>query len=99
MENYINLLIINNDKKTQGGLKEVLSDETTNILFSESYENCIETIIKKEIGIVIIDIDQNTTSIEELFKAIKSNSIKHFRNQKQYRPITNFFFSHINLIY
>ena len=74
MENYINLLIINNDKKTQGGLKEVLSDETTNILFSESYENCIETIIKKEIGIVIIDIDQNTTSIEELFKAIKSKS-------------------------
>lgn len=74
MENYINLLIINNDRKTQGGLKEVLSDEYTNILFSESYNDGIEIIAKKEIGVVIIDIDNKTTILEIIFKTIKSNS-------------------------
>ena len=74
MENYINLLIINNDKKTQGGLKEVLSDENTNILLSETYNEGIEIISRKEIGIVIIDIDNQTTKLDSTFSTIKAKS-------------------------
>lgn len=78
MENYINLLIISNDLKTKVGLKKVLSDETTTVLFSESYEDGKEIIIENEISVVIIDIEHNTVLTEKLFKALKStNSINN----------------------
>jgi len=78
MENYINLLIISNDLKTKVGLKKVLSDETTTVLFSESCEDGKEIIIENEISVVIIDIEHNTVLTEKLFKALKStNSINN----------------------
>lgn len=57
MERFINILIIDNDPKNQKGLKAILSGGGNNILFADHIDQAIPIIQKKEIGILLINID------------------------------------------
>ncbi len=78
MERFINILIIENDRKTRVGLKEMLSGSGNNVLMAESLEQAFPILEKKEIGIVLINIDESKSAIEELAALRKSSE---FQNQ------------------
>jgi len=70
MDKYINILVIDDNFKTQNGLKEILSENGTNILISKSYEETLTIVSRKKIGIIILNIDtetpKNITYIKEV---------------------------------
>ena len=70
MDKYINILVIDDNFKTQNGLKEILSENGTNILISKSYEEALTIVSRKKIGIIILNIDtetpKNITYIKEV---------------------------------
>jgi adenylate cyclase len=75
MERFINLLIIDDNEKTQRGLAEILAGGGNNITGVESYKEALPILEKKEIGIVIINIDTPLFTGFELFKTIKQASV------------------------
>ena len=54
MYKYINILIVDDNLKTQIGLKEILYEKETNILISESYEDALTIVSRKKIGIIFL---------------------------------------------
>ena len=60
MYKYINILIVDDNLKTQIGLKEILYEKETNILISESYEDALTIVSRKKIGIIFLNIDSET---------------------------------------
>ena len=75
MERIINLLIIADDEKTQNGLREILSGSGNNTLVVNTVSESIPVLKKKEIGILLIDIDCNSFEGFEIFKTIKEISV------------------------
>ncbi len=75
MERFINLLIIDDDEKTQKGLKEILSGGGNNILVVNTITEALPVLSKKEIGILLIDVDSPSFDGFEIFKAIKEISV------------------------
>jgi len=75
MEKFINLLIINDDLKTQTGLKEILSGSGNNVLITNSVDDAYSILKRKEIGILLIDIDSKDFIGKDVFENIKQNSI------------------------
>ena len=75
MERIINLLIIADDEKTQNGLREILSGSGNNTLVVNTVSESISVLKKKEIGILLIDIDCNSFEGFEIFKTIKEISV------------------------
>ena len=57
MERFINILIIDDDHKNQKGLKEILSGGGNNILLADSIDTALQLLKQKEIGILLINID------------------------------------------
>ncbi len=73
MERFINILIIDSDLEIQNGLKEILIGRGNNILSSNSLEDSIPIIQKKEIGIFIINIENSSEGLK-IIKSIKENN-------------------------
>ena len=78
MERFINILIIESDKKTRIGLKEMLSGSGNNVLLADSMETAISILEKKEIGIVLVNVEESKEAVEELTELQKQND---FSNQ------------------
>lgn len=78
MERFINILIIESDRKTRVGLKEMLAGSGNNVLLADSLENAFSILEKKEIGIVLINVEESKTAVEELVELQKSSG---FNNQ------------------
>lgn len=78
MERFINILIIENDQKTRVGLKEMLTGSGNNVLLAASLEEAYPILEKKEVGIVLINIDESKHAIEELASLQKASE---FQNQ------------------
>ncbi len=78
MERFINILIIESDRKLRVGLKEMLTGSGNNVLLADSLEDAYSVLEKKEVGIVLIDIEDSNNCIEELTSISKSNG---FQNQ------------------
>ncbi len=57
MERFINILVIDDDTKNKKGLKAILSGGGNNVFFSDNIQEAIPIIQKKEIGILLINID------------------------------------------
>ena len=70
MERFINLLIIDDDEKTQRGLKEILSGSGNNTLIVNTISEALPVLKKKEIGVLLIDIDNPSFEGFEIFKTI-----------------------------
>lgn len=75
MERFINLLIIDDDEKTQKGLKEILSGGGNNILVVNTISEALPILQKKEIGILLIDVDSPLFDGFEILKTIKDISL------------------------
>lgn len=58
MERFINILIIDHAQKNRLGLKEILQGSGNNVLLALDSEEALSILLKKEIGIVILNIDQ-----------------------------------------
>ena len=71
MERFINILIIDNNPKNQKGLKAILSGGGNNILFADHIEQAFPIIQKKEIGILLINIDDPSFGGLELLHTLK----------------------------
>lgn len=74
MERFINILIIDDDQKNQNGLKEILSGGGNNILLVDSIHEVLPILKKKEIGILLINIDNPFSGGIELLQSLKEAS-------------------------
>ena len=74
MERFINILIIDDDEKTQRGLKEILAGSGNNILLARDIYQALPVLKQKEIGIILINIDSPFFGGMELLASIKENS-------------------------
>ncbi|MBI1837546.1 MAG: response regulator [Flavobacteriia bacterium] len=75
MERFINLLIIDEDEKSQKGLKGILGGSGNNILAVNTFADAVPILQKKEIGILLINIDCPSFPGFEVFKQIKQISV------------------------
>lgn len=73
MERFINILIVDEDAKVRRGLKEILSGSGNNILLAESVEKAVDIISRKEIGILMLNINDFFSSTE-ILETIKDDS-------------------------
>ncbi|MFN5147514.1 MAG: adenylate/guanylate cyclase domain-containing protein [Flavobacteriia bacterium] len=71
MERFINILIIDDDTKNQNGLKEILSGGGNNVLIADSIHNALPVLQKKDIGILLINIDNPFFGGIELLQSLK----------------------------
>ena len=74
MERFINILVIDQEPRIRIGLKEILSGSGNNVLLAESIDLAWNTLNTKEIGILLINIDEFMNDLDRL-KSIKNNSI------------------------
>lgn len=78
MERFINILIIDDDSRNQKGLKEILSGGGNNVLIADSIHQALPVLKQKEIGIVIINIDNPFFGGLELLQSLKEfSSVKN----------------------
>jgi adenylate cyclase len=78
MERFINILIIDDDHKNQKGLKEILSGGGNNILLADSIDTALPLLKQKEIGILLINIDNPFFGGIELLQSLKEiSSVKN----------------------
>ena len=77
MERFINILIIDQDPTIRFGLKEILNGGGNNVLTADSFEQAIPIIKSKQIGIIIINIDDSTEEFTNI-DALRENTI--FKN-------------------
>lgn len=75
MERFINILIIDDDEKSRKGLKEILLGAGNNILTCNSIHEAFPILRKREIGIVLINIDSPFFTGLDLLQTIRDNSI------------------------
>ncbi|MCH2232072.1 MAG: response regulator [Crocinitomicaceae bacterium] len=74
MERFINILVIHPEEIIQIGLKEILSGGGNNVLMAGSNEDALTIIGKKEVGIIILDI--NALKIDKnVIQELKSKSL------------------------
>lgn len=71
MERFINILIIDDDSKNQKGLKEILSGGGNNVLLADSIHDALPILKKKDIGILLINIDNPYFGGIELLQSLK----------------------------
>lgn len=77
MERFINILIIDQDPKVRIGLKEILAGGGNNVLFVNTLDESLPIIKKKEVGIVIINIDESSEGFSNI-QSLREHSI--FKN-------------------
>ena len=71
MEAFINILIIDEDLKNQRGLKSILSGNGNNLIAAHSIFEAIDILKVREIGIVIVNIDDPNNGGIEILQTLK----------------------------
>ena len=71
MERFINILVIDADPKNQKGLKAILSGGGNNVLFADHIEQALPIIQQKEIGVLLINIDDPEFGGLELLHSLR----------------------------
>ena len=74
MERFINILIVDESQKNQKGLKEILSGGGNNILLASSLNEAINILNQKEIGILLVNIDNSFENATELLNLKNKHS-------------------------
>lgn len=74
MERFINILIIDDNPTNQRGLKEILNGGGNNTLIANSVYEALAILRKKEVGILILNIDSPFFGGIELLQALKEAS-------------------------
>lgn len=77
MERFINILIIDDNQKNQKGLKEILSGGGNNVLLADSIEDAHPILKQKEIGILLVNIDNPFASGLELLQSFGDVDVKN----------------------
>jgi adenylate cyclase len=77
LERFINILIIDGNEKNRKGLKEILTGGGNNLLSCESITEALTTLKQKEIGILLINIDDPDFGGIELLQTMKEISSKN----------------------
>lgn len=75
IERFINILIIDDDAKSASGLKEILSGSGSNVLVVNDHCEAFPIIRKREVGVILINLDSEHFSGMEILQELKSESI------------------------
>ncbi|MES2589055.1 MAG: adenylate/guanylate cyclase domain-containing protein [Bacteroidota bacterium] len=78
MERFINILIVDESQTNQKGLKEILNGAGNNVLLANSTFEAFQILNTKEIGIIIVNIDEPPFKGVELLAQMKDHEL--FRN-------------------
>lgn len=74
IERFINILIIDDDTKLASGLKEILSGSGNNVLVVSDHHKALPIIRKREVGIILINLDSDHFSGMEILEELKTES-------------------------
>jgi class 3 adenylate cyclase/predicted metal-dependent HD superfamily phosphohydrolase len=74
MERFINILIIDDNEKNQKGLKEILSGGGNNVLIADTIHEALPILQQKDIGILLINIDNPYSGGLEILQTLKEGS-------------------------
>lgn len=74
MERFINILIIDDNERNQKGLKEILSGGGNNVLIAPSLQEALPIIHQKDIGILLINIDNPLSGGLEILQTLKEET-------------------------
>lgn len=74
MERFINILIIDDNERNQKGLKEILTGGGNNVLIAESIHDALPILQQKDIGILLINIDNPYSGGLEILQTLKDGS-------------------------
>ena len=74
MESFINILIIDDNPTNQRGLKEILNGGGNNTLIANTVYEALAILRKKEVGILILNIDSPFFGGIELLQSLKEAS-------------------------
>lgn len=77
MERLINILIIDEKDSDQLALKEILGGGGNILLFCDSIEDAHEILKRREVGIILIDVDSPNFSSMEDFKELLQTHASH----------------------
>lgn len=66
MERFINILIIDHDPKIRLGLKEILAGGGNNVLTAETMDTALSILEKKEIGIILVNVDRSNEAFDKI---------------------------------
>lgn len=75
IERFINILIIDDDTKSAKGLKAILSGSGNNVLIANDHQQALPIVRKREIGIILINLDSEHFSGMEILRELKDQSI------------------------
>ncbi len=75
IERFINILIIDDDVKLASGLKEILSGSGNNVLVVNDHHEALPIVRKREVGIILINLDSEYFSGMEILQELKNESI------------------------
>lgn len=75
IERFINILIIDDDVKSASGLKEILSGSGNNVLLANDHMEALPIIQRREVGIILINLDSEHFSGMEILQELKSESV------------------------
>ena len=75
IERFINILIIDDDERLASGLKEILSGSGNNVLVVSDHYEAIPIIRKREVGIILINLDSEFFIGMEILQILKNESI------------------------
>lgn len=75
IERFLNILIIDDDTITANGLKEILAGSGNNVLLANDYLEALPIVRKREVGIILINLDSEHFTGMEILKELKSESI------------------------
>ncbi len=75
MERFLNILIVDSNVRNQKGLKEILLGNGNNILFADSFDVALEIVQLKEVGILLLNVDQSSQNGMDQLKELKNASI------------------------
>lgn len=73
MERFINILILDSFKEDRHELKSILSGNGNNLLFSSTAEDCLAILSKREIGILLINVDTPSINGFQFLKELEKN--------------------------
>lgn len=74
IERFINILIIDDDIKLATGLKEILSGTGNNVIVVNDHIEALPILRKREIGIILINLESESFSGMEILQELKEAS-------------------------
>jgi adenylate cyclase len=74
IERFINILIIDDERKSGEGLKEILTGAGNNVLLVNDHIEALPIVKKREIGIIFINLDSELFSGMDILQELKNVS-------------------------